>query len=321
MAYGSNWMVSGNEARSPYGGGGAGFSPQTMYSAASKQQAGDYDEIMQRYRTLGQQIPRATQMQYTPLQGAYRQFQGGMTPTYQRSPEFNTAANTASDFARTGGMTQEDINNIRARGISPIRAVYGNAQRNVDRQRSLQGGYSPNYNAVTAKMAREQSSLLSDKVGDVNAGIAEMVAKNKMSGVSALSPLALAESGFNSAAQGRDREERMAIDAYNTEQQNRINQMNMQNQMAVNQANQQSVQQAFQNAAGVNQGMTSLYGTTPALAATFGQQALAERGQNIQQASNIAQTYNNRGQLGGGVVNNLQQSGYGRYPEGYTRLG
>src|SRR5437773_5397071 len=52
------------------------------------------------------------------------------------------AAAGFSEFSKTGGFSPEDLANIRARALSPVRAVYSNAQREVNRQRSLQGGYS-----------------------------------------------------------------------------------------------------------------------------------------------------------------------------------
>ena len=52
-------------------------------------------------------------------------------------------------FAQTGGFSPEDLANIRARAVSPVRAVYANAQQNVNRQRALQGGYSPGFNRLT----------------------------------------------------------------------------------------------------------------------------------------------------------------------------
>jgi hypothetical protein len=86
-------------------------------------------------------------------------------------------------FARTGGFSPEDLANIRARSISPVRAVYSNAQREVNRQRALQGGYSPGFQALQARMAREQSQGAADAYTDVEANIAEMVQKGKLAGL------------------------------------------------------------------------------------------------------------------------------------------
>ena len=73
------------------------------------------------------------------------------------------------DFANTGGYSPGNIADMRARAISPSRAIYANMQRNIDRQRALQGGYSPNYTAASAKLAREGSQEISDINQNVNA--------------------------------------------------------------------------------------------------------------------------------------------------------
>src|SRR3989304_3720618 len=70
------------------------------------------------------------------------------------------------------GNTGQQLNYT---GLSPIRSVYSNARRNLDRQKSLQGGYSPNYGAVLSKMAREQSELGTQASTNINAEVAKMI--------------------------------------------------------------------------------------------------------------------------------------------------
>lgn len=93
------------------------------------------------------------------------------------------------DFARTGGFTPQGLANIRSRAVSPIRSVYAGAQREVGRQRALQGGYSPNYTAAMAKMAREQSMNMADASTNVEAGIAGMQQEGRLAGLSGISGL------------------------------------------------------------------------------------------------------------------------------------
>lgn len=116
------------------------------------------------------------------------------------------------NIANKGQYSAQQQADIRERGISPIRSVYSSANRDVDRQRALQGGYSPNYGAVKAKMAREMSESLSGATTNVNAQLAQDMMKNQQA-------------------------------------------MNAQQLSALG-------------------GSSSLYGTTPALAKTFGDQAL-----------------------------------------------
>lgn len=117
-----------------------------LYNTAVNQQASDYGNIMQGYKDLAS------------------------------SPGYQNVAN----LAVTGGYSPEDQASIRERGISPIRSIYASANRDIERQKALQGGYSPNYAAVKAKMAREMSDTISNKTNDINAGLAERIAQNKI---------------------------------------------------------------------------------------------------------------------------------------------
>lgn len=88
-----------------------------------------------------------------------------------------------AEFAKTGGYSPEDMANIRARGISPMRTAYANAQRELQRQRGLQGGYSPNAIAAQVKMAREQGQGMADASTNVEAMLAEMRNKSRLAGL------------------------------------------------------------------------------------------------------------------------------------------
>lgn len=93
------------------------------------------------------------------------------------------------NIANTGGLSQQNMQDIRSRGTSPIRSIYSGARRDINRGRSLQGGYSPNYSASLAKMAREQSQSTADANINAEAGIAEMQQKGKLAGLSGQSQL------------------------------------------------------------------------------------------------------------------------------------
>lgn len=160
------------------------------------------------------------------------------------------------DFAKTGGYSPDDIQNIRARAVSPLRSIYSSANQDIDRQRSLQGGYSPNYTASKAKMARELGSGIADASTNANAAIAEMQHAGKLQGL---------------------------------------------------------------------QGQNQLYGTTPALASLYGNQALEAQSQRLQAAGmqnqlglGIVNAQNNIGQ-GGGIMGGLK-SGLGLLGQGLGLL-
>lgn len=113
---------------------------------------------------------------------------GGSSSTYgssTRSWESGAPISFAGfqDFAKSGGFSAADLANIRARAVSPVRAVYANAQREVNRQRSLQGGYSPGFGVLQARMARQQGQGISDAATNAEASIAEMVQQGKLAGL------------------------------------------------------------------------------------------------------------------------------------------
>lgn len=106
-------------------------------------------------------------------------------------------------FAQTGGYGPQDLASIRARALSPTRAVYANALRNVNRQRSLQGGYSPGYGTLMGRMAREQGQGLSDAATNAEAAIAQMVQQGKLAGLQGMTGAANAQTGLYGAAPGQ----------------------------------------------------------------------------------------------------------------------
>lgn len=99
------------------------------------------------------------------------------------------AAAGYANFAQTGGFSPEDLANIRARAVSPVRAVYANAEREVNRQRALQGGYSPGFGTLQARMAREQGQGISDAATNAEADIAQMVQQGKLAGLHGLASM------------------------------------------------------------------------------------------------------------------------------------
>jgi hypothetical protein len=102
----------------------------------------------------------------------------------QAESDYGRLSSGYQNFANSGGFSPEDISAIRARTIAPTRSVYANANREVDRMRSLQGGMSPGYGTLKARMAREGSQALSDANLNAEAGIAELVNRGKQFGLS-----------------------------------------------------------------------------------------------------------------------------------------
>lgn len=166
--------------------------PQTQQSqnnlmSATNQQMGDYTDIMNRYKAF----------QASPAGQNYT----AQNVAYNRTPEMQAAMSGYQGFANNGGFSEADLGALRARGISPIQAVYQNSRNELDRQKSLQGGYSPNYTAALAKMSGQLGSNIADQTQRVNAGIAEMRQRGQLAGLGGLGQLATSDTGFGQQAQ------------------------------------------------------------------------------------------------------------------------
>ena len=123
------------------------------------------------------------QADYSSLMGTGR----GLLGTILGSGDGNFGAYGGyQDFANTGGLSSQNISDMRARSVAPLRATYANAQDNIRRQRSLQGGFSPNYTAASAKMARELGSSLADASTNVEAQLADSIRTGKLAGLSGM---------------------------------------------------------------------------------------------------------------------------------------
>lgn len=216
------------------------------------------------------------------------------------------------EFSQTGGYSPQDISNMRARGTSPIRAAYANAERNLGQQRTLQGGYSPNAAAAQIKMAREQGQGMADAAQNVEAGIAQQRQQGRLSGLGGMKDI-----------EGARQQAQMEADMYNSGQafqgqqfdignENQAAQFNAGNLLNADQfnanlnyqgqeynANAQAQAQAANNAAGqasadraanaqyqntqdrlaALSGARTMYGTTPGMTDMFGNQLINAVGQ------------------------------------------
>jgi len=218
-----------------------------IYNKSVEQQAGDYDSIMGKFKDIYADATRRGSGDFTPYQAEMA--------TYKKSPDTTAALASLRDLAETGGLSAGDQQNLRARGISPIRSMYATAQRDMDRQRRLNGGYSPNFGAVTAKFTRDQSSMIADQMDKVNANIAQMVQSGKLS----------AAPNYASAAQAES-ELANSFEKTNAAAKNEASRFNASGLF-------EAGKQRYNDRLGAAKGMTDLYGTTPALPNLYGNQA------------------------------------------------
>lgn len=219
-----------------------------LYGSAVNTQGNDYDSLMSKLDQLYSQNTNAPQVNYSS------------------SPDVTNALGALKNFSETGGYSGSDINNIRERAISPIRSIYSNAKDNLDRQKALQGGYSPGYGAAVTRMARDSAGQIGKVTTDANANIAQMVQSGKLAALSPYASLASGESG-------------RTFD---------VSQMNAN----LNNNNQNRLLDILKT-------KQSLYGTNPALINTFGNQALnvASMNQNQNQFNTRTQQINNLAKL------------------------
>lgn len=128
-------------------------------------------------------------------------------------PRFRSQLDNAiagyESFARDGGFSDQNLSDIRARAIAPTRAVYANAQTNIDRQRALQGGYSPNYTAATTRMAKDLAAGLSDANTNAEAEIAQMVQAGKLAGLGGVSQSTLSGQGMQNQINATNAQQRL----------------------------------------------------------------------------------------------------------------
>lgn len=253
----SNWMTP--QSTSPI----STFGAPSNFAAGASTQASDYDTIMKQYQDFVGKAANnpLTATNVTPSTIAPQ------TAQYQQSADVTKSLAGLSDLATTGGYTPQGIADIRARDIAPTRGIYAQGQQDLQRQRSLAGGYSPNAAAATAQMARDEANQVAGIDTSANAGIAQNVAANRLA---AASPYAAASSAANQA--------QTQAGEYNASVVNQISEDNANRNMTAQTGNaDRTLAAGFQNRGNILSGLEgakSLYGTTPALTNTFGNQVI-----------------------------------------------
>ena len=241
------------------------------YARGSEQNIGDYTDMMNQYRSIyageGGGGSGAGG-------GGYSEFDasGMYTPFLVSYDDPFNSYSGFQEFSNTGGYSPADMANMRARGMGPIRSAYADADRELARQRSLQGGYAPNAIAVLAKMARERGQGAADAVQNIEAGIIQDRNRGKLAGLTGMSGI-----------EGQRLGAQIDVGKYNAGAQQSAQSANIgaAAEAAANSAANSAALAGMSMADRFNalQGGTSLYGTTPGLANTFGNQLNTSIGQ------------------------------------------
>lgn len=232
------------------------------YNNAANQNMQDYSNIMGNYQNFAANMSGPTGFSYQNVKAT------NPAEVAEAYGYLREAIPGYRNFAETGGYSPADIQELRARGISPIRSAYSNTMMELNRARALGGaGGAPNYIAAASKAQREVPGQMADAMTTVNAQLADAIRQGKIQGLAGLSGVGGTMGGLSA------------------QEANRMLQAAMSNQGADLQAQQLSEQsrQAYRSAQlAALGGQASLYGTTPGMASTFGNQALNAYAQRAQ---------------------------------------
>ena len=265
---------------------------QYNYGRSSEANMNDYDDMMSKYREL-----------YSGggggAAGGGGGGGGGAFGITARTMNYNDPFSSYKgyqDFSNTGGYSAQDMSNLRARGTAPVRAAYANAEREMGRTRSLQGGYSPNAIAAQARMAREQSQLGADAMQNVEGGIVQNRNQNRLAGLGGMSDIEKQRLAADMEIQQYNNNALMAAD------------QSASNASAHNAAASAAYDQnQFDNTMAALSGGTRLYGTTPGAAALFGDQAQAAANATGNFGIGMANATNAANQLPGQFEQNMDR--------------
>jgi len=102
-------------------------------------------------------------------------------------PEAQTGAfQTAQNFAQTGGFAPGEQEAFLRRSTLPVISNYSRAKDELERQKSLQGGYMPGYTASVGRLTRQAGSAAAEAGLGANVELAKQVREGRQFGQTAL---------------------------------------------------------------------------------------------------------------------------------------
>jgi len=224
------------------------------YNTAVGRNMQDYGNIMGGYQGL--KIGGPTRFSYNPVSAKNTRAKE-MDEAYGYLRE---AAPGYREFAKTGGYSPTDIQELRARSVDPVRSAYGNTMMQLDRARALGGGGgAPNYIAAASKAQRELPGQLADAMTGINAQLAQDIRSGRLQGLAGLSGIGGTMGGFANDESSRELQAALANQG-----------ADIQTQQLGEQSRQFGIGAEMNRLGGMNQ----LYGTTPGMSSMFGNQAL-----------------------------------------------
>jgi hypothetical protein len=91
------------------------------------------------------------------------------------------------EFSKTGGYSDQDVANARARGSSGVPALYGRVRDEASRLGRVQGGGGPGQAALMSRLARDQSRGITEASRETELGIKDAVNKGRQWGTEGVS--------------------------------------------------------------------------------------------------------------------------------------
>ena len=143
-----------------------------------------YDTAYRGYQSLFDN-PRGGSNSSNEALGYYRDFAktGGLTDENVRRIRGN---GVFDEFSRTGGLSDQDIANMRLHGSAVIPGFYDAIRRNLQRSTNVTG-YNPGYNAQIAASSRDQAREAQNAALETELGIVDTRNKGRMWGTEGLS--------------------------------------------------------------------------------------------------------------------------------------
>ena len=123
-----------------------------------------------------------------------------------RTPEQKEAGwgfGNFKDFAKTGGWTDPQMADFRSRSLSGVPEMYGGLRSEMQRGRTVQGGYGPGYNTGLSQLARDRSRAIGEASLGAETNLASSIRQGKQWGSERGAGAATGELGQMQGAQGQ----------------------------------------------------------------------------------------------------------------------
>jgi hypothetical protein len=167
------------------GGGGGGGSAAPAYSAANDPLFGESENNYRGFSKTGGWDPNRIASLDSDIAGLKKIGETGGVD--DEGVARIRGGGVFDEFAKTGGISDADKNNIRSRATSVIPAAYARMQAENDRARVAQGGYGPGAAALQSRLMRQQQSGISDAARDAELGITSQVNEGRKWGAGSMS--------------------------------------------------------------------------------------------------------------------------------------